>query len=176
MGVEVRVPHPRVLCEGGGFDFRPHKTVVTKIDSQQSEVFLERAVLTMRNHRQQPQKSKRKRACPDQCFSFNPLAIIGNQIKTPALENRQGRGTLFIILLGELPQCYYRFGLWNKECHSMEIQWRRMAHTQVLPLPWRWLYARPLETRRPEDSKSRVRRTRRARSGPRRHRLSSRSE
>ena len=92
MGVEVWVPHPRVLCEGGGFDFRPHKTVVTKIDSQQSKAFLERAVLTMRNHRQQPQKSKRKRACPDQCFSFNPLAIIGNQIKTPALESLQGRG------------------------------------------------------------------------------------
>ena len=93
MGVEVRAPHPRVLCEGGGFDFRPHKPVATKIDSQRSEVFLERAVLTMRNHRQQPQKSKRKQACPCLCFSFNPLAIIGNQIKTPALENRQGRGT-----------------------------------------------------------------------------------
>ena len=76
LGFEVWVPHPRDLCEGGGFDFRPRKPVVTKIDSQQSEVFLERAVLTMRNHRQQPQKSKRKRACPDQCFSFNPLAVI----------------------------------------------------------------------------------------------------
>ena len=51
LGLEVWVPHPRVLCEGGGFDFRPHKPVATKIDSQQSEVFLERAVLTMRNHR-----------------------------------------------------------------------------------------------------------------------------
>jgi hypothetical protein len=93
LGVEVWVPHPRGLCEGGGFDFRTRKAVVTKIDSQQTDVFSEQGVLNRRNHRQQPQKSKRKRACPYQRFSFNPLAINGNQTKIPALENLQGRGT-----------------------------------------------------------------------------------
>jgi hypothetical protein len=86
LGVEVRVPHPRGLCEGGVFGFRPRKAVVTKIDSQQTDVFSEQGVLNRWNHRQQPQKSKRKRACPYQRFSFNPLAIIGNQIKTPPLK------------------------------------------------------------------------------------------